>query len=92
MHLPSLIQCRTCLQLHRSRRCAPQNAEHRAIISGGVETAAFTFQAWVPLFVYNTGQVRRFDIGYEMAAMFLGLEIVLALAVRYCAKPWPLTV
>ncbi|KAF2171640.1 hypothetical protein M409DRAFT_63273 [Zasmidium cellare ATCC 36951] len=67
------------------------SAEHRAIIIGVVETAAFTFQAWVPLFVYDTGQAPHFKIGYEMATMFFGLEIILAVAILFCAKKWPLT-
>ena len=65
------------------------SAEHRAIIIGVVETAAFTFQAWVPLFVYNTGEAPKFRIGYEMASLFFALEIVLTLVILYCAKRWP---
>ncbi|KAH7027219.1 pantothenate transporter liz1 [Microdochium trichocladiopsis] len=65
------------------------SAEHRAIIIGVVETAAFTFQAWVPLLVYNTGEAPKFRIGYKMATVFFGLEIVMTLAILYCAKKWP---
>lgn len=65
------------------------SAEHRAIIIGVVETAAFTFQAWVPLFVYDTGEAPRFRIGYKMAAMFFAIEIVLTVVILYCSKKWP---
>lgn len=65
------------------------SAEERAIIIGVVETMAFTFQAWVPLFVYNTGQAPHFPIGYEMATMFFGLEIILTLVILYGVKKWP---
>lgn len=65
------------------------SAEQRAIIVGVVETAAFTFQAWVPLFVYNTGEAPHFRIGYWMATMFFALELVLCLVIRYCEKRWP---
>ncbi|KAK6217366.1 pantothenate transporter liz1 [Colletotrichum tabaci] len=65
------------------------SAEHRAVIIGVVETAAFTFQAWVPLLVYNSGDAPKFPIGYEMATMFFGLEIVLTLVILWCSKKWP---
>ncbi|KAI8268890.1 hypothetical protein K4K58_003676 [Colletotrichum sp. SAR11_239] len=65
------------------------SAEHRAVIIGFVETAAFTFQAWVPLLVYNTGDAPKFPIGYEMATMFFALEIVLTLVILWCSKKWP---
>ncbi|KAH6867473.1 major facilitator superfamily domain-containing protein [Thelonectria olida] len=66
------------------------SAEHRAIVIGVVETAAFTFQAWVPLFVYPTGDAPHFPIGYEMATMFFALEIVLTLVILYLSKRYPL--
>lgn len=66
------------------------SAEHRALVIGIVETAAFTFQAWVPLFIYNTGKAPHFPIGYEMATGFFAIELVLALAILYCAKKWPI--
>lgn len=65
------------------------SGEHRAIIIGVVETAAFTFQAWVPLFIYDTSEAPHFRIGYQMAAMFFALEIVLCLAILYCSRRWP---
>ncbi|KAK8065888.1 hypothetical protein PG997_012635 [Apiospora hydei] len=65
------------------------SAEHRAIIIGVVETAAFTFQAWVPLLIYNTGEAPRFRIGYQMASAFFVLEIVFTLVILYCSKKWP---
>lgn len=65
------------------------SAEHRAIIIGVVETAAFTFQAWVPLLIYNTGEAPHFRIGYQMAAMFFALEILLTFAILYCSRRWP---
>ncbi|KAJ4328903.1 hypothetical protein N0V84_000691 [Fusarium piperis] len=67
------------------------SAEHRALVIGVVETAAFTFQAWVPLFIYNTGDAPHFPIGYEMATMFFALEIVLTLVILYLAKAYPIT-
>ncbi|KAI0026214.1 pantothenate transporter liz1 [Xylariomycetidae sp. FL0641] len=67
------------------------SAEQRAIIIGVVETAAFTFSAWVPLFVYDTGEAPHFSIGYEMAAMFFGLEVLLTLLALFCSKQWPLS-
>lgn len=68
------------------------SAEHRAIVIGIVETAAFTFQAWVPLLVYNTGDAPRFPIGYEMASMFFAIEIVLTLVILYLSKTRPMKV
>lgn len=65
------------------------NAEHRAIIIGVVETMAFTFSAWVPLLVYNTGEAPHFKIGYQIAAMFFSVEIVLTLVILLCWKRWP---
>lgn len=66
------------------------SAEHRAIVIGIVETAAFTFQAWVPLFIYNTGDAPHFPIGYEMATMFFGIEIVLTLVILYMTIKHPM--
>ncbi|KAI5923436.1 pantothenate transporter liz1 [Camillea tinctor] len=65
------------------------SAEHRAIIIGVVETASFTFSAWVPLLIYNTGEAPKFRIGYKMATMFFALEIVFALIILYSSKRWP---
>lgn len=66
------------------------SAEHRAIVIGIVETAAFTFQAWVPLFIYNTGDAPKPPIGYEMASMFFAIEILLVLVILYLAKRRPM--
>lgn len=65
------------------------SAEHRAIIIGVIETAAFTFQAWVPLFEFNTGEAPHFQYGYKLTAMFFALEIILTLVIAHCAKRWP---
>ncbi|KAJ9150802.1 Pantothenate transporter [Pleurostoma richardsiae] len=65
------------------------SAEHRAIIIGVVETMAFTFQAWVPLLIYNTGEAPHFKIGYQMASMFFAIEIVLTVVILFCWKRWP---
>jgi hypothetical protein len=46
----------------------------------------FSFQAWVPLFVYDTAQPPHFKIGYGMAAMFFLLEILLPLAIAFSAQ------
>ncbi|KAG9258920.1 uncharacterized protein F5Z01DRAFT_669655 [Emericellopsis atlantica] len=66
------------------------SAEHRAIRIGIVDTAAFTFQAWMPLFVYNTGEAPHFPIGYEMATMFFGLEIVLTIVIAWLVRKYPM--
>jgi ACS family pantothenate transporter-like MFS transporter len=66
------------------------SAEHRIVIIGVVEAIAFTFQAWVPLFIYDTGKAPRFPIGYQMAAMFFAIEILLTLGVWFINKRWPL--
>lgn len=66
------------------------SAEHRAIVIGIVETAAFTFQAWVPLFIYDTGDAPHFPIGYEMATMFFGIEIILTFVILYLSKKYPM--
>ncbi|KAL1665683.1 major facilitator superfamily domain-containing protein [Schizophyllum commune] len=57
--------------------------EQRRIVIGVVETLAFTFQAWVPLLIYNTGEAPRFRIGYQMAAMFFAIEILLTLVMAW---------
>lgn len=66
------------------------SAEHRAIVIGIVETAAFTFKAWVPLLIYNTGDAPKFPIGYEMASMFFAIEILLVFVILYLAKRRPM--
>ncbi|ETS74415.1 hypothetical protein PFICI_14281 [Pestalotiopsis fici W106-1] len=65
------------------------SAEHRAIIIGMVETAAYTFQAWVPLFVYDTTEAPKFRIGYKMATIFFALEIVFTLVILWLSKTRP---
>lgn len=50
--------------------------EHRIIVIAIVETMAYTFQAWVPLLAYNTGEAPHFRYGYQLACMFFTLEIV----------------
>jgi len=51
--------------------------EHRLVVIAVVETMAFTFNAWVPLLAYNTGEAPKFRYGYELAAMFFAVEICL---------------
>lgn len=65
------------------------DAEHRAIIIGVVETMAFTFSAWIPLLIYDTGEAPHFKIGYQMAIMFFALEIVLTVVILLCWRKWP---
>lgn len=65
------------------------SADHGAIIIDVVETAAFTFQAWVPLLIYNTGEAPRFRTGYQMSSALFALEIVFTSVVLYCSKRWP---
>ncbi|KAF1955355.1 pantothenate transporter liz1 [Byssothecium circinans] len=67
-----------------------ESAEHRIVIIGIVEAIAFTFQAWVPLLVYDTGKAPKFPIGYQMAAMFFAIEIVLTVGIWAINKRWPL--
>lgn len=50
--------------------------EHRIIVIAIVETMAYTFQAWVPLLAYNTGEAPHFKYGYQLTCMFFALEIV----------------
>ncbi|KAL1636281.1 hypothetical protein SLS56_001261 [Neofusicoccum ribis] len=63
-------------------------AEYRAISIGFIETMSYTFNAWVPLLVYNTGQSPHFKIGYEMCVMFFALEIVFTLMIVYAERRW----
>lgn len=65
------------------------SAEERALVIGCVEAISFTFQAWVPLLVYNTGQAPHFKIGYPIAAMFFAIEIILTVVIAFCVKKWP---
>lgn len=60
--------------------------EHRLIVIAIVETFAFTFNAWVPLLAYNTGQAPHFKYGYQLAAMFFALEIVLVVVMVYAER------
>lgn len=66
------------------------SAEHRILIIGWVETISFTFYAWVPLLAYNTGQEPHFHVGYQLAAMFFAVEIVLTLVIAYVERRWNL--
>jgi ACS family pantothenate transporter-like MFS transporter len=49
--------------------------EHRLVVIAIVETMSFTFNAWVPLLAYNTGEAPKFRYGYKLAAMFFAMEI-----------------
>lgn len=49
--------------------------EHRLVVIAIVETMSFTFNAWVPLLAYNTGEAPKFRYGYKLAAMFFAVEI-----------------
>ncbi|KAL5335707.1 major facilitator superfamily domain-containing protein [Aspergillus crustosus] len=64
-------------------------AEHRIVVIGVMEAVAFTFNAWVPLLVYNSGEGPHFRIGYQMAAMFFAIELVLAGVIAAVEKRWP---
>lgn len=65
------------------------SAEHRVIVIGVMEAVAFTFNAWVPLLVYNTGEGAHFRIGYQMAAMFFAVELVLTVGIAVVERRWP---
>lgn len=65
------------------------SAEQRVIVIGVMETLAFSFSAWVPLLIYDTGEAPRFRIGYKMAALFFALEMVLVVVIWACEKKWP---
>ncbi|KAF2637374.1 MFS general substrate transporter [Massarina eburnea CBS 473.64] len=67
-----------------------ESAEHRIVIIGVVEAIAFTFQAWVPLFIYDTGKAPKFPIGYQMAAMFFAIEILLTVGIWAINQRWPI--
>ncbi len=64
------------------------SAEHRVIVIGVMEAVAFTFNAWVPLLVYNTGEGPHFRIGYQMAAMFFAVELVLTVGIAVVERRW----
>ncbi|CAM1501381.1 Fc.00g105430.m01.CDS01 [Cosmosporella sp. VM-42] len=66
------------------------SSEHQVIVIGVVETAAFTFQAWVPLLIYNTGDTPHFLIGYEMTTMFFVIEMILTLVILWMTKGFPM--
>lgn len=63
--------------------------EHRAIVIATAETLAFTLNAWVPLFTFNTGEAPWFRIGYKISAMFFGLQILFTLCIPLAEKHWP---
>lgn len=60
--------------------------EHRLIVIAVVETMAFTFNAWVPLLAYNTSEAPHFRYGYQLAAMFFGLEILLVGVILWAVR------
>ncbi|RDW73609.1 hypothetical protein BP5796_07051 [Coleophoma crateriformis] len=62
--------------------------EQRLIVIGVVETMSFTFSAWVPLFAYNTAEAPHFKYGYQLAAMFFALEIVMVGVILVAARKW----
>lgn len=66
------------------------SVEDRVLIIGLVETIAFTFSAWVPLLAYNTAESPHFSVGYQLAAMFFALELLLTLVIAYVEKKWNL--
>ncbi|KAJ5594390.1 uncharacterized protein N7459_000598 [Penicillium hispanicum] len=65
------------------------SAEHRVIVIGVMEAISFTFNAWVPLLAYNTGQEPHFKVGYQMAAMFFAVEMVLTVVIAAVERRWP---
>ncbi|CAI7626500.1 unnamed protein product [Penicillium bialowiezense] len=65
------------------------SAEHRVVVIGVMEAVAFTFNAWVPLLAYNTGQQPHFKIGYQIAAMFFAVELILTVVIAAVEKRWP---
>jgi ACS family pantothenate transporter-like MFS transporter len=64
------------------------STEQRLIVIGVVETFAFTFNAWVPLLAYNTGEAPKFKYGYQLASMFFAIEIILVGIILYASKNW----
>ena len=66
------------------------SAEYRVIVIAITETMAFVFQAWLPLFIYNTGQSPHFKIGYEMATTFFAIELLLTLVMWQLQKRLPI--
>ncbi|OJJ42243.1 hypothetical protein ASPZODRAFT_105507 [Penicilliopsis zonata CBS 506.65] len=65
------------------------SAEHRIIVIGVMEAVSFTFNAWVPLLAYNTAQEPHFKVGYQIAAMFFAVELLLTLVIAAVEKRWP---
>ena len=65
------------------------SAEHRIVVIGVMEAVAFTFNAWVPLLAYNSSQAPHFKVGYQIAAMFFAVELVLTVVIAAVEKRWP---
>lgn len=63
-----------------------QSQEQRLIVIGTVETAAYVFNAWVPLYAYNTAEAPHFKYGYRLATMFFALEIVMVVLILLALK------
>ncbi|KAG7930611.1 hypothetical protein KL934_004684 [Ogataea polymorpha] len=59
------------------------SAEQRFVCIGVVEALAFTFQAWLPLIIYNTTNAPYFGSGYPTALAFFAGEAVMGCAIAY---------
>ncbi len=62
------------------------SATDRMVVIGWTETMAFTFNAWIPLIIYNTTYAPRFPYGYQLSAMFFALVSIMALVIGYLSK------
>ncbi|KAI9729153.1 MAG: hypothetical protein M1834_007060 [Cirrosporium novae-zelandiae] len=67
------------------------SAEHRIITIAVVEMMAYVFNAWVPLLAYDTSQAPHFTVGYQLAAMFFAIGIVLSVIIKFVEKRWKQT-
>jgi MFS transporter, ACS family, pantothenate transporter len=68
-----------------------QSAEERAILLGWLNTMGYTFNAWVPLYAYPSGEAPYYKYGYKINAALwgvyiLGIPVILWFATRFPAK------
>lgn len=62
------------------------SAEQRLVCIGLTQTLAFTFQAWLPLIIYNTGNAPFFGSGYPVAMSLFLAEGFGSLIIAYIIK------
>lgn len=57
------------------------SVEHRYLMIGVIETVAFAFTAWVPIYLYPADDAPRYKYGYPITFMFFTLELVVTLII-----------